>query len=212
MSTSKSRLLLRAAGVLLPATCLLLITAGTSGAATPPATPGPAGPPVASAMQPQLAYRQCVKGGADAHDQHVAHLLSGIRSPRLDAPSGYQISCAAAIVAEVKHDKLSERAAVIAVTTATTESSLFDYTQADNGTSLGLFQQQTSEGWGTPAQVEDPAHATNSFLSVMKQFYPDNRWEKGDIGAICQAVQRSGDPGAYDPEVDAATKIVGKLW
>ena len=75
-----------------------------------------------------------------------------------------------------------------------------------------LFQQQTSEGWGTPAQVEDPAHSTNSFLSVMKQFYPDNRWEKGDIGDICQAVQRSGDPGAYDPEVDAATKIVGQLW
>jgi hypothetical protein len=163
-------------------------------------------------MQPELAYKQCVSGGPDAHDNHVAHVLAGIRSPRLDAPSGYQISCAAAIVAEVKHDKLSERAGVIAVTTAITESSLHDYTQADNGTSLGLFQQQTSEGWGTPAQVEDPAHATNSFLSVMKQFYPDSRWQKGDIGAICQAVQRSGDPGAYDPEVSAATKIVGQLW
>lgn len=163
-------------------------------------------------MQPELAYKQCVSGGPDAHDNHVAHVLSGIRSPRLDAPSGYQISCAAAIVAEVKHDKLSERAAVIAVTTATAESSLHDYTQADNGTSLGLFQQQTSEGWGTPAQVEDPAHSINSFLSVMKQFYPDNHWQQGDIGAICQAVQRSGDPGAYDPEVSAATKIVGQLW
>ena len=212
MSMNKARLLLRAAGILAPAACLLMITAGSSGAATAPPTPGPAGPLVAGTMQPLLAYKQCVSGGPDAHDNHVAHVLSGIRSPRLDAPSGYQISCAAAIVAEVKHDKLTERAGVIAVTTAITESSLHDYTQADNGTSLGLFQQQTSEGWGTPAQVEDPAHSTNSFLSVMKQFYPDNRWEKGDIGDICQAVQRSGDPGAYDPEVDAATKIVGQLW
>ena len=196
----------RAVPLLLAGACATLALATTATAA--PAVPGPAGP-----MAPALASKDCVKGGPTAADTAVAKALAGkISSPRLDSPNAGQISCARAIVAAIKKDKLVERAAVISVTTAITESSLHDYTVADNGTSLGLYQQQTSEGWGTPAQVEDPAYSTNSFIKVMKQFYPNNKWESGDIGAICQAVQRSGDPGAYDPEVKAATTIVAKLW
>ncbi len=197
--------------LLVGATCatFALSTAATAA----PTVPGPAGPPVAGILQPLLASKPCVKGGPSATDKAIAKALAGkISSPRLDSPDAGQVSCARIIAQTVKGDKLEERAAVIAVTTAITESSLHDYTVADNGTSLGLYQQQTSEGWGTPAQVEDPAYSTNSFLKVMKQFYPDNKWKSGDIGAICQAVQRSADPGAYDPEVKAATTIVDKVW
>ena len=202
----------RSLSLLVVAGGLALGLSGQAFAASAP-VPGPAGAPVAAAMQPLLASKQCAAHGPSASDKAIAKALAGkIHTPRLDSPDAGQISCARAIVAEVKKDKLDKRAAVIAVTTAVAESGLHDYTQADNGTSLGLFQQQTSEGWGTAAQVENPAYATNAFLTVMRQFYPDNRWQKGDIGDICQAVQRSGDPGAYDPEVPAANPIVAKLW
>ena len=211
MLGTKAMSLSRAVPLLLGAACAALALSTTATAAT--AVPGPAGAPVAGSMQPALASKDCVKGGPTATDKSIAKALAGkISSPRLDSPDAGQVSCARIIAQTAKGDKLEERAAVIAVTTAITESSLHDYTVADNGTSLGLYQQQTSEGWGTPAQVEDPAYSTNSFLKVMKQFYPDNKWESGDIGAICQAVQRSADPGAYDPEVKAATTIVDKVW
>lgn len=211
MSGLKVTSLSRAVPLLLGAACAVLALSTTATAA--PAVPGPAGAPVAGPLAPALASKDCVQGGPTATDKAVAKALAGkISSPRLDSPNAGQVSCARIITQTVKNDKLVERAAIIAVTTAITESSLHDYTQADNGTSLGLYQQQTSEGWGSPAQVEDPVHSTNSFLNVMKQFYPDNKWKSGDIGAICQAVQRSADPGAYDPEVKAATTIVGKLW
>lgn len=211
MLGKKPRFFSRAVPLLLSAACATLALATAATAA--PDVPGPAGPPVAGTMQPALASKDCVKGGPTTTDKAIAKELAGkISSPRLDSPNAGQISCARIIAQTVKNDKLIERAAVIAVTTAITESSLHDYTQADNGTSLGLYQQQTSEGWGTPAQVEDPVYSTNSFIKVMKQFYPNNKWESGDIGAICQAVQRSADPGAYDPEVKAATTIVAKLW
>lgn len=212
MLSQKFTLCARAATVVAGAASMLISFAGPSGADTAP-TPGPAGAPVSSVMQPLLKYKQCVKSGPDAHDKHVAHELAGkIKSPRLDSPSPYQISCARAIIAEVKKERLIKRAGVIAVTTAITESSLHDYTQVSDGTSLGLYQQQTSEGWGSPSQVEDPAHSTHSFLHVMQQFYKNGKWKHGDIGRICQAVQRSAVPGAYDPEVSAATKIVNRLW
>src|SRR5262249_5987750 len=147
-----------------------------------------------------LSYADCVSGGATAADSALAASLApNMNGDRLgSAINGYNVSCARAIVAATRSRALAERAAVIAVTTAITESTLHDYTQSDDYDSLGLFQQRPSQGWGTAAQVTDPTYATNAFLTAMLNKYPNNGWMSGDIGAICQTVQVSAVPDAYD--------------
>ncbi len=50
---------------------------------------------------------------------------------------------------------------------AYTESGLVDLGPAAGSDSLGLFQQRASQGWGTPAEEEDPASATAMFVSAL---------------------------------------------
>ncbi len=88
---------------------------------------------------------------------------------------------------------LPERAVVIALATAMQESTLrnLDYGDRD---SLGLFQQRPSQGWGTPAQVQDPVYAAGKFYDGLVQI-PD--WESGELTRVADAVQRSAFPLAY---------------
>jgi hypothetical protein len=134
------------------------------------------------------------------------HLTGTLKGANL---TGARVACARAIVAEVAREGLDQRAATIAVTTAIVESTLLDDTSGD-GSSVGLFQQLSS--WGSTAQREDPGWATGAFLGAMRSDYPGNSWEDGDIGAICQGVQRSGFPDKYDPEAGDAAQIAGALW
>lgn len=58
-----------------------------------------------------------------------------------------------------------ERVAAIALMVADTESGLRNLgPEPGNDGSLGLFQQRSSEGWGTPAQELNPADATGMFV------------------------------------------------
>ena len=86
--------------------------------------------------------------------------------------------------------------------TAMQESTLrnLDYGDRD---SLGLFQQRPSMGWGSPAQVREPAYAAAAFYGG-----PDSptgnrgllgipRWQQLPLTVAAQAVQRSAFPNAY---------------
>ncbi|MFG1606549.1 VCBS repeat-containing protein [Actinoplanes sp. NPDC049265] len=161
-----------------------------------------------------IAYNQCVAGGPTAADNALANQLrpqmNGSRLGR--AITGYNVSCARIIAGTVRGRGLDPRAAVIAVTTAITESTLHNYTEAVDHDSLGLFQQRPSQGWGTPAQLIDPVYATNAFVNAMLRKYPNNGWMSGDIGAICQRVQVSAVPDAYAKEVHDAQLLVNALW
>ena len=79
------------------------------------------------------------------------------------------------------------RAARIAVMTAITESRLRNLDYGGQG-SLGLFQQRTSQGWGTPAQVMDPTYATDAFI---KRLLAIPGWQGLAPWVAAQAVQRS---------------------
>jgi len=67
---------------------------------------------------------------------------------------------------------LSGQASRVAIIAAMGESSLINIPYGDGATnpdgsiadSAGLFQQQPSQGWGTPEQVMNPEYATTSFL------------------------------------------------
>ncbi|MEJ3751041.1 VCBS repeat-containing protein, partial [Actinomycetes bacterium KLBMP 9797] len=172
------------------------------------------GPPVPAELAASIAYAPCVPGGPTSGDAAIANQVRPhMNGNRLGgAVDAYNISCARIITATTRDRGLAKRAAVIAVTTAITESTLHNYIEAVDHDSLGLFQQRPSQGWGTPAQVTDPVYATNAFLSAMLRKFPDDRWMTGDIGAICQAVQVSAVPDAYGHEVHDAGLIVDALW
>ncbi len=161
-----------------------------------------------------IPYAPCQPDGVTRADHVIADVLrpsmNGQRLGRF--LRGYNISCARAVVANVQARGLNQRAAVIAVTAAITESTLHNYTVAVDHDSLGLFQQRPSKGWGQPGQLVEPRYATHAFLNAMIRKHPGGGWLTGDIGQICQRVQGSAFPAAYAPEVHDAHLIVAALW
>ncbi|MFG1604941.1 FG-GAP repeat domain-containing protein [Actinoplanes sp. NPDC049265] len=164
--------------------------------------------------QTRIPSAPCQPDGVAPADTEIAGrlrpLMTGVRLG--SSLTGYSVSCARAIVSNVQNRGMEQRAAVIAVATAITESTLHNYTTAVDKDSLGLFQQRPSQGWGRPGQLVDPRFATNAFLSSMVSKHPGGTWRVGDIGQICQRVQRSAYPGAYTPEVHDAQLLVTTLW
>ena len=159
-------------------------------------------------------FAPCQPGGPTAADEVTAAVVRPSMTGRRlgHSVTGYSISCARAIVANVQARGLNQRAAVIAITAAIAESSLHNYTVATDADSLGLFQQRPSQGWGEPRELTDPRYSTQAFLSAMIRKHPGDGWLSGDIGQICQRVQASAFPAAYAPEAFDAQLIVARLW
>jgi len=99
---------------------------------------------------------------------------------------------------------VSDYGIVIALAAAMQESSLRNLDHGDRD-SLGLFQQRPSQGWGTPAQVMDPAHASRLFFGgpsnpnrgVTAGLLDVPGWRAASVTDAAQAVQRSAYPDAY---------------
>jgi len=114
----------------------------------------------------------------------------------------------ATTIARVARDRgLPDRAVVIALATAQQESGLrnLDYGDRD---SLGLFQQRPSQGWGTPAQVQDPVYAAGKFYDGLVQV---PGWETGRLTEVAQQVQLSGFPEAYQKHEAMAQELTVAL-
>lgn len=124
-------------------------------------------------------------------------------------PNSAQWANARTIVAVTKQRGMPLYAAVIATATAMQESSLINLTSATNYDSLGLFQQRPSMGWGTAAQITDPAYAANSFLAALGTYAPG--FQTQSLWAAAQAVQRSGLPTAYAQWEGQAAKMVRSI-
>ena len=196
---------------------ILVAAALAAGSLLVPASAQAGGPPsAAKSMIAAMAIPSapCQPDGVAAADDAIAGRLRPLMNGRRLGRSvgGYHISCARAVVDNVKARGLGERAAVIAVTTAITESTLHNYTVAVDHDSLGLFQQRPSKGWGQPGQLVDPRYATHTFLNAMIRKHPAGGWLTGDVGQICQRVQGSAYPAAYAPEAHDASLIVAALW
>jgi LysM repeat protein len=93
---------------------------------------------------------------------------------------------------------------VIALATALQESGLRNLNYGDRD-SLGLFQQRPSTGWGTPAQVMDPAYSarlffggpTNPNRGKTRGLLDIPGWQTKTVAQAAQAVQLSAFPDAY---------------
>jgi hypothetical protein len=118
--------------------------------------------------------------------------------------SGEQAANVETIAAVARDQGLPDRAVVIALATAQQESRLRNVPYGDRD-SLGLFQQRPSQGWGSPAQVQDPEYAADAFYSRLVQV-PD--WDSRPVGEASHAVQRSAFPERvprWEPMAQALT-------
>ncbi|KAK9319794.1 hypothetical protein V1517DRAFT_28082 [Lipomyces orientalis] len=139
---------------------------------------------------------------------------SGGNLPGLDAT---QSSHARAIIAEAKRENLGHQGCLAAITTAITESNIliyanrnvpasFNYPYDDVGhdyDSVGIFQQRVKYYPDIAADM-DPAQSAGQFFAVMVKV---SGWQTMDIGELCQTVQVSAFPAAYEPNVPAAQAI-----
>jgi len=144
----------------------------------------------------------CGKGGPVDPDSKL---------PRIRPYGLAQIRNAAVIINVGADLKMPPRAWVIAVATAMQESrltNLGNLGSRNDHDSLGLFQQRPSAGWGTPAQVMDPAYASTKFYEKLKTI---DGWEAMSLTRAAQSVQVSAYPDAYAKHEPLATRIVNML-
>ena len=140
----------------------------------------------------------------------------GVIDPDAELPevgdySAEQIKNAAIIINVGKQLKLPPRAWVIAVATSMQESNLKNLGhlgKRNDHDSLGLFQQRPSSGWGSPAQVTDPAYAATKFYTKLRKV---RNWDDLPLTRAAQRVQISAYPGAYAKHEPIATQIVNSL-
>ena len=133
-----------------------------------------------------------------------------------------QMDNAKVIVDAGRAMNLPRRALVVAVATAMQESNLYNlasdvlpesynYPHQGSGSdhdSVGLFQQRPSSGWGTVAELMQPAYAARAFFAALAEV---PGWADLSLTEAAQAVQVSAYPDAYAQHEERATTVVAAL-
>jgi murein DD-endopeptidase MepM/ murein hydrolase activator NlpD len=118
----------------------------------------------------------------------------------------------AAIIIQVGQElKIPPRGWIIGIATALQESRLTnlpDLGQHNDHDSIGLFQQRPSQGWGTLAQLADPAYQTRKFFQKMALI---SNWQLLPLTVVAQGVQISAYPNAYAKHEPLASQTVDAL-
>ncbi len=134
-----------------------------------------------------------------------------------------QVANARTILAATKALGLPQQAGAVAVMTAYQESKLLvlanpkvpeslSYPHQGTGSdhdSVGTFQQRPSMGWGSVAQLMDPAYAATRFLQSLLAV---PGWQSLPAWQAAQAVQASADGTQYAQWTDLSTAITAALW
>ncbi|WP_285491575.1 C40 family peptidase [Amycolatopsis taiwanensis] len=118
-----------------------------------------------------------------------------------------QLANAAIIVAVGTQLNIPEQGQVVALAVALQESGLSNLDHGDRD-SLGLFQQRPSQGWGSPAQIMNPAYAATQFYQHLLAV---PGWQQMSINDAAQAVQRSGTPNAYAQHEHTAREVLAAV-
>ena len=118
-----------------------------------------------------------------------------------------QAADAATVAAVARRRGLPNHAVTIALAAALQESKLYNVNYGDRD-SLGIFQQRPSQGWGTPAQLMDPAYAANAFFSHLEKV---PAWRGMAVAEAAQLVQHSADGSAYSQWEDRARALARAL-
>ena len=117
-----------------------------------------------------------------------------------------------AVIIKVGQDlKVPPRGWVLAVATALQESRLQNLPHlgpVNDHDSIGVFQQRPSQGWGTPAQLADPAYQSRRFYEKLLTVAG---WQTMSVTVAAQRVQVSAFPDAYAKHEPLAAKVVDVL-
>jgi len=100
---------------------------------------------------------------------------------------------------------------VVAVATAIQESGLRNLPHLgdrNDHDSIGVFQQRPSQGWGTVAQLSEPAYQAGKFFDKLLTV---PGWESMPLTQAAQTVQVSALPDAYAKWTDDALHLVDQL-
>lgn len=114
-----------------------------------------------------------------------------------------QAANAATIAGVAVHQQLPSRALTVAYATAFQESKLENLSYGDRD-SVGIFQQRPSAGWGTAAQLQDPAFAAQAFFRVLVKV---PNYEKIPVYEAAQAVQKSAYGYAYQQYAQTGAQL-----
>jgi hypothetical protein len=114
---------------------------------------------------------------------------------------------AATIAGVAARDRLPRQALTVAYATAWQESKLENLHYGDQD-SVGIFQQRPSEGWGTTAELEDPAYAAGVFFDALVKI---PGYAKLPVDVAAQDVQRSADGAAYEQYAQSGAALAADL-
>ena len=114
-----------------------------------------------------------------------------------------QAAVAATIAGVAVREHLPRQALTIAYATAMQESKLENLGYGDLD-SVGVFQQRPSQGWGTAAQLQDPAFAAAAFFRALVKVHG---YTKLPVSQAAQAVQHSADGSAYQQYAQAGAQL-----
>jgi hypothetical protein len=114
-----------------------------------------------------------------------------------------QAAVAATIAGVAVREHLPRQALTIAYATAMQESKLENLGFGDLD-SVGVFQQRPSQGWGTAAQLQDPAFAAAAFFRALVKVHG---YTKLPVYKAAQAVQHSADGSAYQQYAQAGAQL-----
>ena len=152
---------------------------------------------------------KCSGGGGGGSDSSGGADLPGLTST--------QSSHAQAIINEAKSEGLGHHGCLAGIATALQESSLLIYANSNVPESLnyphdkvghdydsvGLFQQRVKYYHDIAADM-DPARSAAQFFEKMVKV---DGWKSMDVPKLCQTVQRSAYPGAYEKRMDLAEEV-----
>lgn len=121
--------------------------------------------------------------------------------------SAEQVSIAKTVVAVGKRMNIPQQGWVVAIAAGFQESGMrnLDYGDRD---SQGFLQQRPSAGWGTVAQIRDPAYAVRSFYRHLVRV---PGWSSMTVNDAAQRVQISATPYAYGKWETEARSLVNKI-
>ena len=104
-----------------------------------------------------------------------------------------QAANAATVAATAERLQLPHHAVTVALAAALQESKLHNLDYGDRD-SVGVFQQRPSQGWGSQAQLMDPAYAAQAFLEGLAKV---RGWQTMTVADAAQSVQHSASRDAY---------------
>ncbi|MBT8227219.1 MAG: M23 family metallopeptidase [Dactylosporangium sp.] len=149
----------------------------------------------------------CFAGTTVSTTVPAAVARSGGPIPALDGWDTEQLTNVATIITVGAGKAVPPWGWVVAVATAIQESGLRNLPGGDRD-SIGPFQQRPSQGWGTPAQLADPAYQAGKFFDKLLTI---KGWQQMPLTEAAQAVQVSAYPDAYTKHTTKAIRLVSHV-